>query len=108
MYYIVDTIFVNPSCPGGVGGTLCPQGQSPDHLGFIDKAMNLKFYDFSSNSIWDKGRTKKIYRSSTFCAPGLLSGTGETHRLSVMCQLGLGFCNFKKLFGSNVLFPFTG
>ena len=34
--------------------------------------------------------------------------TDETHWLSVMCQLGLGFCNLKKLFESNVLFSFTG
>ena len=68
--------------------------------------MNMKFYDFSSNSIWNKGPS--FSRSSTFCALGLLSGMGETHRLLVMCQLVLGFCNLKKLFESNVLFSFTG
>ena len=70
--------------------------------------MNLKFYDFSSNSIWNQGRQKNFCWSSTFCALDLLSGMGETYRLSVMCQLGLGFCNLKKLFESNVLFSFTG
>ena len=43
-----------------------------------------------------KDRQKKFCRSSTFCASDLFSGTGETHWLWVMCQLGLGFCNLKK------------
>ena len=55
-----------------------------------------------------KDRQKTFCQSSTFCAPGLLSGTSETHWLSVMCQLGLGFFNLKKVFESNVLFSFTG
>ena len=39
---------------------LYPRGQSPDHWGLTDIAMNLKFYDLSSNFIWHKGPTKKI------------------------------------------------
>ena len=71
--------------------------------------MNLKFeilllfIKFYSEQRIDK---KNFCQSSTFRAPGLLSGTGETYRLSVMCQLDLGFCNLKKLFESNVLFFF--
>ena len=34
--------------------------QSLYHWGLTDKAMNLKFYYFSSNSIWNKGLAKKI------------------------------------------------
>ena len=64
------------AAPGVGGGTLCPQGQSPDHLGFIDKAMNLKFYDFSSNSIWDKGPTKKILSVKYILRTGPFVGDG--------------------------------
>ena len=91
-----------------LGGTLYPRGQSPDRWGLTNKAMNLKFYDFSSNSIWNKGPTKKALSVKYILRNGPFVRDGETHRLSVMCQLGLGFCNLKKLFESNVLFSFTG
>ena len=50
---------VNPSCPRKGGGGAHWQGQSPDRWELTDKAMNLKFYDFLSNFIWNKGPTKK-------------------------------------------------
>ena len=110
--FVTTSIFpFNPSYPGGWGGggqgTLCPQGQSPDHWG-LTRLWTWNFMTFHQILFETKDQQKKFCGSSTFCTLGLLSGTGETHRLSVMCQLVLGFCNLKRLFESNVLFSFTG
>ena len=70
--------------------------------------MNLKFFDFSSNFIWNKGPTKKKLLVKYILHTEPLLRMGKTHGLLVLCQLGLGFCNLEKLFESNVLFSFTG
>ena len=62
--FVTTSIFpFNPSYPGGWGGGgaghIVPTGSVSRPLR-VNKAMNLKFYDFSSNSIWNKGPTKKI------------------------------------------------
>ena len=49
--FVTTSIFpFNPSYPGGWAGHIVPTGSVSRPLR-VNKAMNLKFYDFSSNSI---------------------------------------------------------
>ena len=83
------------------GGAHCG-GQSPDRWGLTNKAMNLKFYDFSSNSIWNKGPTKKILSVKYNLRTGPFVGDGWN-------SSGIGDVPTRSwLFESNVLFSFTG
>ena len=74
--HLPTRIRLTVAVPRGGGGTLCPRGQSLHRWGLTDKAMNLKFYDFSSNSIWNKGPTKKILLVRYILRTGPFVGDG--------------------------------